>query len=106
MGYKCSDIGIYSDDTTYSYPSSCDDDSVVDYCGMATPFDEYSDYDSPTPQPTYSAKPTHSPAPTAAPPTTSSSSDCDDDDDKESGMNVASIIVLIVGLLALVGGIA
>ena len=31
MGYKCSDIGVYSDDSSYSYDSVCDDDAVPDY---------------------------------------------------------------------------
>ena len=40
MGYKCSDIGVYEDDTTFSYASVCNDDAVPDHCGMAVPMDE------------------------------------------------------------------
>ena len=44
MGYKCTDIGVYSDDTDYvgfKASGDCDDDSVTDPCINLAVYDEY-----------------------------------------------------------------
>lgn len=106
MGYKCSDIGVYSDDSSYSYDSVCNDDAVPDYCGMAVPYDEYALSST--------SAPTSTPAPSTECCVCESDHDEEDDHDdhddhdceKDEGMNTASILALIIGLLCLLAGLA
>lgn len=97
MGYKISDVGActYCGDSLSDFDTS-GDAAVSNKCGFAVPVGDA------TPSPTYSAAPTPTPDPT----TDHAHADEDDESGSCDEMNTASIIVLIVGILLAVGGVA
>ena len=102
MGLKISEVGActYCGDSLSDFDTS-GDSAVSNKCGFAVPLED----EVTTPSPSISFAPTPTTAPTAE-----AHDDHGHDEDDESAscdeMNTASIIVLIVGILLAVGGVA
>jgi len=104
MGYKIAEVGActYCGDTLDDFDLS-GDAYVSNLCGMAYPKDE-TVVVTPTAAPAATDDSTTTPSPTVHE-EDDHDHDCDDDDD-EGGMNTISVIILIVGIICILGGVA